>query len=159
MTDAFAAADEPQQLLHFFEEDIEFAPEEPAILRRWLTETAAHEDFTLDEVSYIFCSDAHLLGINLQFLQHDDLTDIITFPYHEGGTVISGDVFISVERIRENAERFGVPFLSELHRVMVHGLLHLVGYVDSTPEDKAFMRQKEDFYLARLNAPAEELDA
>ena len=139
----------PQLLVQFFAEDVDLPLEETETLSRWIGESAAHEGFTIDEVSYIFCSDDFLLGINQQYLQHDDLTDIITFPYHEGGHQISGDVFISTDRVEENARKFQVPFDDELRRVMIHGLLHLVGYVDGTKEDKAFMRTKEDFYLAR----------
>ena len=149
MDPEFDRDDAPQLLVQFFSEDVDFNVENEEVLERWLGETAAHEGFTIDEVTYIFCSDEYLLSINQQYLQHDDFTDIITFPYHEGGSAISGDIYISVERVRENAAQFGVPFDEELHRVMVHGILHLVGYVDATQEDKAFMRGKENFYLTR----------
>jgi probable rRNA maturation factor len=147
--------------IQFFDEDLSFTPADPEALRRWIVDTAAHEGFTVGEVGFIFCSDAHLLGINQQYLEHDDYTDIITFPYHEGGKEISGDVFISVERVAENAGSFGVAFGDELHRVIIHGVLHLLGYVDATEADKTFMRQKEDFYLERRPAMTgtEEFDA
>lgn len=149
MDPEFDRDDAPQLLVQFFSEDTEFTLGNEEVLERWLGETAAHEGFTIDEVTYIFCSDEYLLSINQQYLQHDDFTDIITFPYHEGGSAISGDIYISVERVQENAALYRVAFEEELHRVMVHGILHLVGYVDATPEDKAFMRGKENFYLDR----------
>lgn len=149
MDPEFEEDDSPQLLIQFFSEDTNFKLTGQERVSRWIGESAAHEGFTIDEITYIFCSDEHLLTINQQFLQHDDYTDIITFPYHEGGQVISGDIFISIDRVKENAGRFQVDVNEELRRVMIHGVLHLVGYVDLTKEDKAFMKIKEDFYLAR----------
>ena len=133
----------------FFVEEVDFKPEHSDALREWVLDTAQHEGFSIESLSFIFCSDAHLLGINQQYLEHDTYTDIITFPYSDTEGSVHGDVFISVERVRENAAAFGVPFEHELHRVVIHGVLHLVGYVDGTEADKAFMRKKEDFYLER----------
>lgn len=146
---AFRDSDPEATPIHFFEEDIAFEVPKPDLVRQWVLDTAAHEGFEVESLNFIFCSDAHLLGINQQYLEHDTFTDIITFPYHEEEQRIQGDVFISVERVRENAEAFGVPFSHELHRVIIHGVLHLSGYVDGTEADKAFMRKKEDFYLDR----------
>lgn len=140
---------EPETRIECFVEDLDFDLEQGDALRQWVTETAEYEGFSIESLSFIFCSDAHLLGINQQYLEHDTYTDIITFPYSDTEGTVHGDVFISVERVRENAEAFGVPFEHELHRVMIHGVLHLVGYVDGTDADKAFMRKKEDFYLER----------
>ena len=150
MDPEFEKDNNPQLLIQFFSEDIDFEVRDANQLERWIGETAAHQGFTIDEVTYIFCSDEYLLAINQQYLQHDDLTDIITFPYHEGGNAISGDIYISVERVAENAGKFQVDLENELHRVMIHGILHLVGYIDYTKADKEFMRTKEDYYLARF---------
>lgn len=140
---------EPRRLIHFFSEEVEFEPADPDPVRSWILDTVRHEGLDLDEVSFVFCSDAYLLGINQQFLMHDEYTDIVTFPYREEGRVVTGDVYISVERVEENAESLGIGFPDELHRVIIHGILHLLGYMDATDKDKAFMRQKEDFYLRR----------
>lgn len=101
----------------------------------------------LGDISIIFCSDPYILDINMRYLQHDYFTDIITFDYCEGNT-LSGDLFISIDSVRENALTYGSEFSDELNRVMVHGLLHLIGYDDHTPEDQVVMRQKEDYYLS-----------
>ena len=101
----------------------------------------------LGPLSIIFCSDNYILDINIKYLQHDYFTDIITFDYCEGD-LVSGDLFISIDSVRENALHYGVRFEDELDRVMVHGLLHLIGYDDHTPEETALMRQKEDYYIS-----------
>ena len=101
----------------------------------------------LGEIVFVFCKDTYLLEKNIQFLKHETLTDVITFDYCEGNQ-ISGDILISVERVKENSEIFEVTFLNELDRVMVHGLLHLLGYKDKTREDAKLIRSKEDFYLS-----------
>jgi rRNA maturation RNase YbeY len=113
---------------------------------KWLTDVAKNERCTLVEVHYIFCTDDYLLGINQQYLGHDYYTDIITFPYQEG-TMISGDMYISLQMVRENASEYQVTFENELQRVMVHGLLHLMGYNDKSESDIETMRQKEEQYL------------
>lgn len=107
---------------------------------------AKQEGFTIGDINYIFCDDEYLLKINLEYLNHDTLTDIITFDYVEKG-VLSGDIYISIERVRENSEIFSVPFEQELHRVLAHGVLHLCGYKDKSDEDAAVMRKKEDFAI------------
>ena len=109
----------------------------------WLTETCKSEGFSIQELNYIFCSDDYLLEINKDYLQHDFLTDIITFDYVLGNN-LSGDLYISVDRLKENAEEFKVPFENELKRVMVHGVLHLMGYSDKTDTAIAEMREKEE---------------
>ena len=100
-------------------------------------------------VCFIFVSDQYLLEMNLKYLKHDTLTDVITFDYSEGD-VVSGDIFISVQRVKENAATFAVNFNEELHRVMIHGVLHLIGFGDKSKTESDVMRGKEDFYLARL---------
>tara|TARA_B100001758_G_C18289948_1_gene546458 strand:+ start:580 stop:993 length:414 start_codon:yes stop_codon:yes gene_type:complete len=104
------------------------------------------ENKNVGELSLVFCNDTYLLKINKQFLDHDFFTDVITFDYCEGN-VISGDILISLERVKENAELFNVDFLNELHRVIIHGLLHLLKYKDKTKQEKKIMKNKEDYYL------------
>lgn len=135
----------------FFEEDISFKPKNKAVIRQWLKDTIDSEGYRLKELNYIFCSDSYLLEINQQYLDHDTFTDIITFDNSEEEKTIVGDIFISVERIRENAALFKVTETRELHRVMVHGLLHLLGYKDKKPAEKKLMTEKEDLYLFRGN--------
>lgn len=139
-------AAEPAISVHFEGLSFDF-PQETAI-STWLFEAAASEEKAVGEVSFIFCTDDYLHKMNVEYLDHDDLTDVITFPYSE--SEIAGDVFISIERVRENAASLGVSFLQELCRVMVHGLLHLAGHSDKTADLRAAMTAKEDFYLARL---------
>ena len=113
----------------------------------WLQKVITTEKKQLGEIVFVFCKDAYLLEKNIQFLKHETLTDVITFDYCEGNQ-ISGDILISVDRVKENSEIFEVTFLNELDRVMVHGLLHLLGYKDKTKEDAKLIRSKEDFYLS-----------
>jgi probable rRNA maturation factor len=102
----------------------------------------------LDSLNYIFCTDEFLLQVNLDFLQHDYYTDIITFDLSESAKLVSGEIYISVDRVRENAQTNGVSFTEELHRVIFHGALHLCGYKDKKPPEIKAMRQAEDKYLA-----------
>ncbi len=113
------------------------------IYDRWLLESSKGEGYTIGEINYIFCSDDYLLKINQDYLQHDYLTDIITFDYVLGKN-ISGDLYISIDRVRENAKEFEVSFENELLRVMVHGVLHLMGYSDKTESATKEMRKKEE---------------
>ena len=110
--------------------------------KKWLTALAATHEKKLGDINYIFCDDSYLLQLNLQYLQHDTLTDIITFDYVEGD-LLNGDIYISVERVRENAGIFGVTFDEELLRVIAHGLLHLCGFKDKSKKDAAEMRRQE----------------
>lgn len=109
----------------------------------WLEKIIKTEKKSLGEISYIFCDDDYLLEINIKHLNHDDYTDIITFNYNEED-VISGDIFISTERVEENAKTYDVSFEEELLRVMAHGVLHLIGYNDKTNEESIIMREKEN---------------
>jgi probable rRNA maturation factor len=131
----------------FFEEDITFKLKNKKAVRHWITETIKAEGFKLKELTYIFCSDNYLLQINQQYLNHDTYTDIITFDNSEAQKVITGDIFISIDRIRENAVKFNISETDELHRVIIHGALHLLGYKDKTAVAKKKMTLKEDFYL------------
>ena len=131
----------------FFEEDIQFKPKNKTKLREWIKATVIAEGYTLSELNYIFCSDSYLLALNQQYLDHDTYTDIITFDNSELERVIVGDIFISIDRIRENATKFSGNETDELHRVIIHGALHLLGYKDKTKTDKNLMTEKENFYL------------
>jgi probable rRNA maturation factor len=131
----------------FHEEDISYKLKNKIAVRKWITDTIVAEGYKLNELTYIFCTDEYLLQINRQYLDHDTYTDIITFDNSEKEGVITGDIFISIERIRENAGKFNVTETQELHRVLIHGALHLLGYTDKSPADKKKMTSKEDFYL------------
>ena len=122
--------------------------EERTRLKQFLNGLFKKEKKSLGELSYIFCSDQRLLEINRQFLQHDFYTDIITFPLSDPGQPISGEIYISVDRVRENAGKFGNSVRKELHRVIFHGALHLCGYKDKSPGEEKLMRKMEDKYLA-----------
>lgn len=115
----------------------------------WISNVISEEGCTLEEISYVFCDDDYLHKINVEFLQHDDLTDIISFDYSIGKH-IQGDIFISVERVADNANDFNVSFEEELHRVIVHGVLHYCGYKDKTDVDAKTMREKENHYISKL---------
>ena len=115
----------------------------------WLLDVIKNEEKSLNEISYNFCSDSELLKVNKEFLNHDTLTDIITFDY-SGLSGLSGEVLISTERVKENAQEFSQVFNVELRRVMVHGVLHLCGFKDKTDAEKRLMTEKEDFYLSRF---------
>ena len=115
-------------------------------ISNWLKDVTTKEGKEIGELVYVFCNDDYLIEKNIQFLKHDALTDVITFDYCNEG-IISGDILISTERVKENALKYEVDFLTELHRVMVHGLLHLLGYKDKSESDTALMREKENYYL------------
>lgn len=137
--------------ISFFTEDLQYTLKHKTIIRNWITEAIIAEGYQLSELNFILCSDAYLLRINQDYLQHDDYTDVITFDNSEVPKTIVGDIFISFERIKENATSFGSTTNQELCRVMVHGTLHLLGYKDKSKTDKALMTQKEDFYLQKLS--------
>ena len=114
---------------------------------KWILKCVRMEEKAVENLNFIFCSDAYLLEKNMEFLNHNTYTDVITFDYGKAQQ-ISGDVFVSVERVKENAENFKVHFEKELDRVLVHGVLHLLGYKDKSDEEKIQMREKEEFYLS-----------
>ena len=134
--------------VRFFTEETTFKLAHPRKTITWIKEAIKKEKGQLNELNYIFCSDQYLLSINQQYLNHNTLTDIITFDHSEKGAPISGEIYISVERVEENAKHFEVPFDEELHRVIIHGVLHLLGYKDKKSSDKALMRKKEEAYLS-----------
>lgn len=118
-------------------------------LKKWLTSVVVAEGKEVGEICIVFCSDEYLVEVNKKFLTRDYFTDVITFDYCEGN-VVSGDILISVDRVKENAKELSIPFLIELRRIMVHGVLHLIGYEDSSDKKKGVMTQMEEFYLGRI---------
>ena len=137
--------------IHFFSEDVAFTLKQKLRVRNWINQTIISEGYKLGELSFIFSSDEYLLNINREYLKHDTYTDIITFDNSEQENRIVGDIFISIERIQENSRKFTVNERDELHRVMIHGTLHLLGYPDKGKEAKAVMTGKEDHYLSLRN--------
>jgi len=115
----------------------------------WLQKTIREEDFILGKLSYTFLTDKDLHQINIDFLNHDTYTDIITFDYNQGRYIL-GEIFISLDRVKENALKNQIDFHNELHRILVHGLLHLLGYKDKSLKEKSIMTSKEDYYLSLL---------
>lgn len=133
-------------MISYFTQDTDFKFKSKRLTSQWLKLVAQAESKKLGAVSVIFCSDNYLLDINKKYLNHDYFTDIITFDYCEGD-LISGDLFISIDSVKDNSEFYKSCFEDELNRVIVHGVLHLIGYDDHTESDVAVMRSKEDFYL------------
>jgi rRNA maturation RNase YbeY len=136
--------------IHFFCEDIDFDLEQANLLSNWLIQVATEHDAEIEDINYIFCSDTYLLEINRQYLNHDYFTDIITFDNSAEGEALLSDIFVSVDRVKDNANIQGITFEQEMHRVLVHGLLHLLGYNDKESDDQILMRQKEDACLSLL---------
>ena len=132
-----------------FHNEIEFVLQNQQELRRWIKKVITSENKEMGEINYIFCSDEYLLERNIKYLDHDTLTDIITFNYCKG-QIITSDIMISIDRVKENSTIFDNSFSEELHRVMIHGILHLIGYNDKTEKEKKLMREKENFYLKKL---------
>jgi len=137
-------------LISFHFEQVDQISLQQGRVQSWLQEVILKEGFGQGDLAVIFCSDSYLSELNKTYLNHDTLTDVITFDYTEE-EVTSGDIFISIERVKENAIRFEVEFLDELRRVMVHGILHLLGYGDKSESEKKSMRAKEEIYLALYN--------
>lgn len=133
--------------IYFSTENINFNLKNKLRIKKWIAEVIKREGKTPGDIGYVFCDDAYLLEANIEYLNHDTYTDIITFDYVEGD-LISGDMMISVDRIRENATIFGVSFEQELHRVIIHGVLHLLGNKDKSEKDAAKMRKLEEKALA-----------
>lgn len=133
--------------IRFFEEEVKFKLQNRNKYKRWLKSIAFEEGFSVQDLNYIFCTDEYLHEINLKYLQHDTYTDIITFDQSELSTKISGEIYISIDRVVENAKSLQVTFEKELNRVISHGLLHLCGYTDKNKSDKLNMRLKEDAAL------------
>jgi len=135
--------------INFFNEDISFKLKQKGLVRNWIRNTIISENHRLKLLNFIFCSDAYLLNINKQYLNHDTYTDIITFDNSDFELEIAGDIFISVERVKDNAKELALDDTEELHRVIIHGTLHLLGYSDKSKSLKAQMTDKEDLYLSK----------
>ncbi len=135
-------------LIHYFTEGVTFKLLHPRNTTAWIKLVTKKEKRTIKEINYIFCSDEYLLQLNQGFLNHKTLTDIITFDNSEGKRALEGEIYISIERVQENALKFKTDFEDELHRVMIHGILHLIGYKDKKPSEKALMRKKEEACLS-----------
>ena len=134
-------------MISYYFEDTDFLFRKKTLNNKWLKLVAESEIRRIGDISIIFCSDNYILDVNQQYLQHDYFTDIITFDYCEGDR-LSGDLFISVDSVKENAVEYGTEFEDELNRVIVHGILHLIGYDDHSEDDIAEMRTKENYYLS-----------
>ncbi len=138
------------QSVNFQAEDIEFSIENETKYWKWIERTINEEEMQLGELGITFASDEYLLKLNQEYLDHDYYTDILTFDYVEE-EIVSGDIVISIDRVRENAQDYNVTFEEELNRVIIHGVLHLLGYNDVSDEEKITMRNKENYYLARYS--------
>jgi probable rRNA maturation factor len=136
-----------QASINFYTQSTSYKLPQKNLVRQWLHQTARKEGYKIEHINYVFCNDTFLLEINRNYLKHNTLTDIITFPLSEKNKALEGDIFISIERVKENAKQFGELSSRELKRVMVHGLLHLMGYKDKTKIDSLKMRKKEDTYI------------
>ncbi|MCR4571859.1 MAG: rRNA maturation RNase YbeY [Bacteroidales bacterium] len=134
-------------MIRYYQEDIDFKFKHKLLNNKWLKFVAESEVRSLGDIGIIFCSDNYILDVNMKYLQHDYFTDIITFDYCEGSK-LSGDLFISIDSVRDNAAFYGTEFEDELNRVIVHGILHLIGYDDHSESEQAMMRSKEDYYLS-----------
>ena len=147
--------------INFFVEQTRFALQNKTAVRNWLVNSARKEKKSIEKLNYIFCTDEYLLSINKTYLNHATLTDIITFPTEGLGDLLmsnsnknklNGEIYISIDRVKENAKIFNVKFTTELHRVMIHRLMHLYGYGDKSAVKKKQMRGKEDYYLAQYSS-------
>ncbi|WP_436514451.1 rRNA maturation RNase YbeY [Ekhidna sp. To15] len=136
--------------IHYFYEDVDFRISHEKHLSDWITSVVHSHDFIISEINYIFCTDEYLLEINRQHLNHDYYTDIITFDNADEPDQIESDIFISIDRVKENASNHSTHTDVELHRVMIHGILHLIGFGDKSDQEKKVMREKEDACLSLL---------
>lgn len=132
----------------YYHSECDFQLKDKQSITKWLENAISTENKELGEINYVFCDDQYLLKKNQKYLQHDTFTDIITFDYTEENR-LSADIFISIERVKENAITFAVPFETELRRVIIHGVLHLMGYKDKSDEEAETMRSKENYYLSK----------
>jgi probable rRNA maturation factor len=137
--------------INFFVENIHFTLKNKQVVRNWIFDTIQSYQCKTGEINYIFCSDEYLRKVNVEYLQHDYYTDIITFDSSEDEKTIAGDMYISIDRVKDNAQDLGVSFEHELHRVLIHGILHLIGYEDDTDENEAEMRSLENKALQNLH--------
>ena len=134
--------------IHFFNEDVNYRLRDKKKIRNWVINTIDNEGYELESINFIFTSDSYLHKINVDYLSHDTYTDIITFEYNENGLPILSDIYISLDRCRENAKTLKLSLTNEVHRIIIHGVLHLLGYKDKNKKDKDLMTSKEDYYLS-----------
>jgi rRNA maturation RNase YbeY len=134
--------------IYFFLEEVSYNLKDKKKIREWIIKSAENEDYTIGSLNFIFTNDNVLLQLNKEYLRHSTLTDIITFDLSEKERELSGDIFISIDRAKENSREFNDSLSDEVHRLIIHGVLHLMGYKDKTPEEKQVMREKEEFYLS-----------
>lgn len=132
--------------INYFKEDVPFPDFKRRLISKWIKGIILSENKTVGDISFIFCSDSYLLEVNKKYLNHNYYTDIITFDYVENN-FISGDIFISLDRVKDNAKVFSATFENELYRILIHGVLHLLGYNDKTKRDKELMTKKENYYI------------
>ncbi|GAB3779058.1 rRNA maturation RNase YbeY [Spirosoma horti] len=137
-------------MIRFFNEDVPYKLLQKRVISQWLKQQAALEGYTIGDLNYVFCSDEHVLQVNRDYLQHDYYTDIITFDQSEEEDILEGDIFISVDRVADNARQLAIAPEQEMRRVLAHGMLHLCGYGDKTDEEEAQMRAKEDEWLKQF---------
>ena len=137
-------------MIHFSNDNIDMPQIDFRMVEQWIKAVAAQYGFSVGELNYIFCDDEKILAVNREFLQHDYYTDVITFDYTTR-TRVNGDIYISLDTVQSNAEQVGTTFLHELHRIIIHGLLHLTGQADKTPETKAQMTAKEENALLKIS--------
>jgi probable rRNA maturation factor len=137
-------------MINYFKENVTFRLSGKDAISKWIGRVVRKEGKSTGEVNFIFCNDRYLRKLNVEYLHHDYNTDIITFDNSENKNIISGDIYISVDRVKANADSYSATFADELHRVIIHGILHLIGYDDSTEKLKKQMRKKEDEYLLLL---------
>lgn len=130
-------------MINFFNEDSSYVLKDKKKLKKWVQVIIEHHHKSLGDINFVFCSDDYLHKMNLDYLQHDTLTDIITFDYCDNDS-ISGDLFISIDRVKDNATHLKIKLVDELHRVMIHGVLHLIGFKDKSKQDAAAMRSQEE---------------
>lgn len=134
--------------IQYFYQGVRFKLKNPRKITSWIKTVVKQEEASIKEINYIFCNDSYLLTLNQDFLKHNTLTDIITFDNSESESELEGEIYISIDRVKENAKTFNVSFEDELNRVMIHGVLHLLGYKDKKPSEKALMRKKEEACLS-----------
>jgi rRNA maturation RNase YbeY len=135
--------------INFFKEDIKFRFSDSENIFDWISKAIKNEGFQKGDINIIFCSDAYLRKMNKQYLQHDYNTDIITFETGDDPSIVNGDLFISIDRVKANSKTLKILFRDELHRVIIHGILHLCNYSDKSPKKQSEMRAQEDYYLGR----------
>jgi rRNA maturation RNase YbeY len=142
--------------INFLKADVAFAPKQKNILRQWIFDVTHTHHCKIEQIDFIFCSDEYLLNMNQQYLAHDTFTDIITFDYTEPSKAVSkaiiGEIYISIERVKENAKTFKTSYVNELHRVIIHGVLHLCGFKDKKAAEQVEMRAQEDRALKALES-------